>query len=286
MSKNKLPPDFNPTEYINLHPDLLLAEVDPANHYLNYGRHEGRSYKKNKNALAPKVESPYKHDGLYSIHNHDFMISSDFLTPYKRGIEAAGQDYQWYWRVHMGLWAARSSFRVAGDFVECGVNRGFLSSAIMKALDWDASGRTFYLLDTFAGLDDRFVSETEKVAGVLDRNARDINSGFYTKNLQEVINNFSEWKNIAIVAGTIPETLDKVTSEKIAFLHIDLNCALPEVAALECFWDRLQPGGLVLLDDYAYNGYQSQKDAMDAWSKKTGAPIASLPTGQGLIVKT
>jgi hypothetical protein len=286
MSKKNLPSDFIPSEYLNLHPDLILAGIDPEWHYINYGRQEGRSYKKAKNSLAPKIESPYNNDGLRCIHNHDFMIDPEFTTPYKRGMQAAGEDYGWYWRVHIGLWAARSAFRIDGDFIECGVNRGFLSSAIMNALDWDKSGRIFYLLDTFGGLDDRFVSEEEKIAGVMDRNKRDINSGFYTKNLSEVEKNFSEWKNIKIVAGSIPETLDRVVSEKIAFLHIDLNCALPEIAAIEHFWNRIQLGGIVLLDDYAYYGYQSQKDEMDAWSKRTGVPIASLPTGQGLIVKT
>ncbi len=66
-------------------------------------------------------------------------------------MEAAGQDYGWHWRVHVGLWAAASCASLEGDFVECGVNRGFLSSAIMEHLDWDKTGKHFYLLDTFNG---------------------------------------------------------------------------------------------------------------------------------------
>jgi hypothetical protein len=38
-----------------------------------------------------------------------------------------------------------------GDFVECGVNAGFVSSAIMKKLQWNTLGRRFYLIDTFTG---------------------------------------------------------------------------------------------------------------------------------------
>lgn len=285
MKNQNLPKDFNPEEYLGLHHDLILGNVDPVWHYLSYGRHEGRPYKKKQNSLKPHIDAPYQYDGLSCIHNHDFMISPDFTGPYKRGMQAAGSDYGWYWRVHMGLWAARSAFRIEGDFVECGVNRGFLSSAIMQALDWNQFNRDFYLLDTFQGLDDRFVSEGEKKSGVLDRNQKDIQSGFYTKNLAEVKDNFSEWKNAKIIVGSIPETLSQVSSEKIAFLHIDLNCALPEVAALEHFWPDIPTGGIVLLDDYAYYGYQSQKEAMDAWSEQSGAPIASLPTGQGLIIK-
>lgn len=51
-------------------------------------------------------------------------------------------------------------------------------------------------------------------------------------------------------------------------------------------WGRLLlPGGDGFLDDYAYCGYRAQKLAMDELSKELGFAIASLPTGQGLVVK-
>ncbi|WP_235212700.1 MULTISPECIES: TylF/MycF/NovP-related O-methyltransferase [Burkholderia] len=280
-----LPPDFDAEEYLGLNPDVREAGIDPVEHYLRFGHKENRAYKGLARALRPSLDKPYEFDGLRSMHNHDFMEHPDFVEAYGRGVQAAGADYQWYWRVHMGLWAARAAIRVAGDFVECGVNRGFLSSAIMKLLNWDSTGRTFYLLDTFKGIDARYVSGLEKDAGVLARNQRDLDSGFYTENIEQVRSNFSEWHNTKIVVGSIPETLSEIKSEAVAFLHIDLNCSPPEVAAIESLWNRIPTGGMVLLDDYAYYGYQSQKDGMDAWARANNVPIASLPTGQGLIVK-
>jgi hypothetical protein len=86
---------------------------------------------------------------------------------------------------------------------------------------------------------------------------------------------------VRIVQGSIPETLDQVDAQAIAFMHIDLNCAPPEVAAVERFWERLAPGAPVLLDDYAYWGFRQQKLAMDSLAKRLGTSIVSLPTGQG-----
>src|SRR3974377_2311683 len=115
-----------------------------------------------------------------------------------------------------------------------------MSSAVMELLDWDKTGRTFYLLDTFAGLDERYISDYERRAGlVMARNAHDIASGFYTFDVKQVRDNFSEWKNVEIIVGSIPETLHEIKSEQIAFLHLDLNCSMPEVAAMEALWDRL-----------------------------------------------
>ena len=226
----------------------------------------------------------YDQDGLRSIHNHDFMSDPAFVRAYQRGVQAAS-DYHWHWRVHVGLWAARLAARLPGDFVECGTNRGFLSSAIMKDLDWDKAGRRFYLLDTFSGLAERYVSVEEKKGGVLERNRRELESGFYTTSVEEVRTNFAEWKNVCIIVGAIPETLEQIDTQCIAFLHIDMNCSPPEVAAIRHLWDRLTPGAPVLLDDYAGFGYEWQKIEMDAFATERELSILSLPTGQGLLIK-
>jgi hypothetical protein len=231
------------------------------------------------------IPSAYARDGLVSVHNHEFLDDPAFASAYARGVAAAGADYGWQWRVHVGLWAASVAKNLPGEFVECGVNAGFMSSAIMSYLDWNRLDKTFYLLDTFAGLDERFVSEAERADGILEKNREHIEAGFYVVGVDAVKRNFAEWSRVRIVEGSIPETLGSVDAKAIAFLHIDLNCAPPEVAALEHFWGVLAPGAPVLLDDYAYWGYRQQKLAMDALAKRLGVGIVSLPTGQGLLIK-
>ena len=249
---------------------------------MTIGTYEERLLKARDILTAPDV---YLQDGLVSCHNHEFMASPAFASAYQRGVAAAGCDYGWHWRVHIGLWAAGIAAELPGDFVECGVNAGFMSSSIMHALDWNARDKTFWLLDTFAGVDERYVSDQEKSAGILAKNQAMIDSGFYVLDFEKVKRNFAEWRRVKLVKGSIPETLPRVDAERIAFLHIDMNCAPPEVAALRYLWDRLVPGAPVLLDDYAYYGYRPQKLAMDELTAQLGAAIASLPTGQGLLIK-
>jgi hypothetical protein len=226
----------------------------------------------------------YNQDGLWSIHNHDFMSDPIFRKAYMRGCRAAS-DYKWHWRVHIGLWAAWTASKLDGDFVECGVNRGFLSSSIMEFLDWDSLNKTFYLLDTFSGPDLDQISTEDLASGFMETHAAMSKTGFYIQGSETVKTNFSQWKNIKVIEGTIPATLGQVDARKVAFLHLDLNCSLPEAAALNFFWDRLMPGAVVLLDDYAYRGFESQKRAMDVIAEEKQAMIASLPTGQGLLIK-
>ena len=155
----------------------------------------------------------------------------------------------------------------------------------MEYLNWDSSQKIFYLMDTLSGLDKRCISDGERGREALEKNRRLVQSGFYTTDVSAVRANFSQWQNIRIVVGAIPDTLSAVQANRIAYLHLDMNCAPPEVAALKYFWDRLVPGAFVLLDDYAYAGSEPQKAAMDAVAAARGLKILSLPTGQGFLIK-
>lgn len=229
----------------------------------------------------------YSDDALICFNSDAFRDDPVFRRAYQRGVQAlGGQDfYHWEWRFHVGLWAAQSASRLEGDFVECGVSHGFLSSGIMHTLDWDRLGKTFYLLDTFGGMDPRFVTDVERETGALAKSQAALDFGVYANSVESVQKNFAEWNNVRIIAGTVPETLDQVDAEKVAYLHIDMNCAPPEVAALRFFWPRLTPGAFVLLDDYAQRGRDEQRLAMDGVAEELGVSICTLPTGQGLIMK-
>src|SRR5438874_8693234 len=77
----------------------------------------------------------YAEDGLYTLHNQSFRQHPRFRAAYARGVQAShGVDQHLEWRIHVALWAGTTALRAPGDFVECGVNAGFVSSAIMHHL--------------------------------------------------------------------------------------------------------------------------------------------------------
>jgi len=227
----------------------------------------------------------YVEDALMTTQNHEFVDEPAFAQAYARGMQATGCDYHMRWRLHVALWAAFSAAKLPGDFVELGVNKGFVSSAIMNYLDWNSLNKKFYLLDTFQGLDERYVSDKEKAAGYLERNKNSLANGYYISGVDQVRKNFSEWQNAIVVQGAVPDSLQAVESKAIAYLHLDLNCSPPEVAALELLWDRLVPGAFVLHDDYAQVAHKISKEGMDQFAAKKKVQFVCLPTGQGLLIK-
>ena len=190
-------------------------------------------------------------DGLFTLHSPRFLQDPLFKGSYDRGIQAShGVDPRFEWRVHTALWAAKRALQAQGDFVECGVNAGFLSFAILRHLNWETLDKTFHLIDTFAGPILSQYSEAER--GRIGIAQEFIAAGAYVTDMDRVRANYAEWPRVNIIQGVVPDILASSAIENVAFLHIDLNCAAPECAALQFFWERLSRHGLVLLDDYAY----------------------------------
>lgn len=232
------------------------------------------------------VRKMYEFDGLHTVHNARFREDQRFQSAYQRALQAShGVDPHTEWRIHIGFWAASLASHLPGDFVECGVNAGFLSSAILSYLDWESLGKRFFLVDTFEGPVLRQFSPEEIEAGRLVAIQQALSAGAYVTDIERVGENYSEWRRIEIVRGCVPEVLPAIDTRQVAFLHLDMNCAYPEAAALRHFWPYLSRGGVVLFDDYAYFGYVEQTRAIDEAVAALGAEILVLPTGQGLIVR-
>lgn len=231
--------------------------------------------------LLPKARIAYANDLLYTEHNADFMKEPKFAESYRLCKEIGGdllKDYDIQWRIHVLCWAASQAKHLEGDYVDCGVHTGFCPRAVIHYIDFDRLSKTYYLLDTFSGMDERYSSAYE-----MDRNRKlgyDKKAGLY----EQVQKTFSTF-NVKIIKGAVPDTLSLVAAEKVCFLSIDMNCVVPEVAALEFFWPKLVGGGLVILDDYGYPGCLEQKLAHDAFARSKGVQVLSLPTCQGLILK-
>jgi hypothetical protein len=228
----------------------------------------------------------YVRDGLATVHDHAFLRDPRFRAAYARGVQACGgADYQLPWRLEIALWCGRQAITISGDFMECGVNRGFMSSALMLDLEWETRGRTFWLIDSFTGIDVTRLTDGERLAGREAYNRKSLGSGFYATGPDEVVGNFGEWPHANVVQGMLPECLAGLPLGALAFVHMDLNAVGPELQTLDLLWPRISGGGIVLVDDYGFFGFPAHKPAYDAFAAARGIEVLQLPTGQGIIVK-
>ncbi|MDB5813281.1 MAG: methyltransferase [Rhodocyclales bacterium] len=231
----------------------------------------------------------YHQDWLATNHWGAYTADAKFQLAYKNAVRMGlAVDPKIEWRAHVACWAASNGAKLGGAFVECGVNRGFLSRIILDYLDTTPPS-AFYLLDTFEGFSEAYLSETEAArlkqwqhesgrSGPWQR-------GMYDQCYEDAVKTFADHQQVRIIRGAVPETLPLVDADRIAYLSLDMNCAAPEIAALEYFWPKLVPGAYVVVDDYGWLGHEEQRDAYDAWATRNSVPLLSLPTGQCLFVK-
>jgi hypothetical protein len=221
----------------------------------------------------------YNTDSLVTSNNCDFIIDPKFAKAYEKAVATEPWvGFTLQWRVYIVCWFANKVKSLEGDFVECGVNTGAYSRAIVEYINFKSLDKTFYLFDTFSGLDEKQITESEKKAGI---------SGYignYKDVYEQVKNTFSTF-NVNVIKGTVPDTLAKCKAEKICYLSIDMNVTEPEIAAANFFWDKIVKGGVIILDDYGFPPHINQKIAFDNFAKAKGVDILTLPTGQGIIIK-
>ncbi|MDI6717445.1 MAG: TylF/MycF/NovP-related O-methyltransferase [Patescibacteria group bacterium] len=222
----------------------------------------------------------YNEDELITGHNADFMKDERFMSAYNSAVKAGlAISDKIHWRAHTICWAALRASQLEGDFVEVGVAKGFLSKVIVDYLNFKELSKNFFLLDTFEGFIEKYFTESEKKNGRKGGNY--LNSASY----EQVRETFRDYKNVKIIKGIVPDILSRVDFSKIAYLHIDMNCTIPEILAAEYFWDKMVSGAIMILDDYGHSGHEEQKYAFDEFAKRKNVSILSLPTGQGLIIK-
>jgi len=216
--------------------------------------------------------------------NVSFMKDPAFLQAYAAGINSnhglgfpGTVDIHIEYRIAVCCWAAWHCRHLAGDFVECGTNTGIMSLAICDYINFNETGKNFYLFDTYEGIPPEQIGKNE--AHAHQQNA------MYRDCYDIAKNNFAPYRNATLVKGKVPDTLTLHQIDRVCYLMLDMNIALPERAALEFFWDKIVPGGIVLFDDYGWLGYEVQKDAHDEFARKRGLQIFNLPTSQGMLIK-
>lgn len=236
-------------------------------------------------AAAPHLSTLYTNDNmivfqraLTFLHDPRFMRSL-----VKSSEESPGTVDDRTWRVHILLWAARNALNLEGDFVELGTFRAYFAACIADNLDFGRLDRKLYLYDTFEGLPDDAVLERH----LPDSFYSSLKEHYSAPDIYESVRTrFAGLSNVMVVRGKLPDTLQQVCPERIAWLHVDLNSAVHEVASLEYLWDRICVGGFIVLDDYGFAIFSAQTRAHQTFFNSKGLTIAELPTGQGLVIKT
>ena len=155
--------------------------------------------------------------------------------------------------------------QLEGDFIECGVWYGILSKTICEYADFKENQRDFYLIDTWGPLPGS-------------------HKNYQVDVFSQVESRFSMYPSVKLVRGAVPTVLEQIPSTKIAYLSLDMNGGLPELAALKFFYPKIVKGGIIYFDDYGWNYPELRKVVDDFFSDKPET-LLHFPSGNSIVIK-
>lgn len=137
------------------------------------------------------------------------------------------------------------------NVVECGVGAGESLSyicSISKLLNIDAK---IWAFDSFEGFPQSTIEDEGKYkAGNIKPHYKMYNVEFVKKYMKTFNIDEQEIQKIQFVKGFFPESFKNYNSEKVDFLHLDVDLYNSYKYCLEFFWEYLGEGSIVLFDEY------------------------------------
>jgi hypothetical protein len=163
--------------------------------------------------------------------------------------------------------AALEAARMPGAFAELGVWRGN-SAKVIHSL---APQRELYLLDTFEGFAPQDLA-SDSVSGVSNL--------FKDVSVERVRDFIGHSERIHFVVGHFPASASAIPPEvRFAFVHIDCDLYQPVRAAMEVFYPRMSPKGLIVVHDFSSGRWPGVAQAVNEF-------LADKPENPVLIPDT
>jgi hypothetical protein len=152
-----------------------------------------------------------------------------------------------------------------GDVIECGVYRAGTTVLLARYLKRHRIAKTIYALDSFGGFD---------VAGELNDDIRrgmvvPVGRTAFTYNSVGYVRAKLERLGVAslveVVPGYFENTLPRIDA-KFCLALVDCDLEKSVEFCLTHLWERIVPGGYLVVDDYANPGYPGARIAADRFA--------------------
>ena len=169
---------------------------------------------------------------------------------------------------------------IPGDFVECGVWRGGSSMCVaLTLLELGVRDRTLYLYDTYAGMSEPTEQDVnlrgKPAHQTWARSQRNGSNEWCYESLPQVRENllgtgYPEDK-LQFVQGLVEQTIPAVKPDAISLLRLDTDWYESTRHELIHLYPLLQPGGVLVLDDYGH--WQGARQAVDEYFAENALPL-------------
>lgn len=213
------------------------------------------------------------------IYNRHLLWHSDqsFFDIWRRFPEATRSVSD---RRFVLLSAATSVRNLSGDTAECGAYRG-AGSFLILASQARNTGKIHHVFDSFEGLsapDARDDPSKHRTAYLWRKHDLAVGEEVVARNL-------GEFEGFRLYRGWIPSRFADVAKRRFSFVHVDVDLYQPTYDSVAFFYPRMNPGGIILCDDYGFTTCPGANRAFEDFLADKPESVIHLTTGQGMLVK-
>lgn len=178
------------------------------------------------------------------------------------GIEMPGKREQ-NLRGGVLLEALEKTNSVQGHVAECGVFQGASLIPIAYHTQKNNPSKKVYAFDSFVGFDEKV--HNPKDQGELPSAKKKVGGfGNTSKNyVDRKVSVFGLEKTVLTVPGFFEDTLKQVKDERFSFVYLDCDLYDSYMVCLEFFYPRMNPGGVILFDEYCEPVWPGATKAID-----------------------
>lgn len=163
---------------------------------------------------------------------------------------------------------------IAGDWVECGVYNGGSAALLAFALRGSLPARQLWLFDSFRGMPPPAPADGPHAPGLQGKIVGN------EQNVRRLLRKVAAPEDrVHIIPGWFQETLPQARIDRVALLHIDADWYESIRLCLEHFYDLLEPGAVVILDDY-FSTWPGCRVAFEEFASARSLRIALQQEGQ------
>ncbi|MGP1355604.1 TylF/MycF/NovP-related O-methyltransferase [Roseicyclus sp.] len=166
---------------------------------------------------------------------------------------------------------------LSGSIVECGVGSGYSLALFAMMLDGHGDTRALWAFDSFEG----FPKGSDRDAAWFSPDRMEIYKAFDVSWVRTFIAELTGNPALAdrprYVEGFFPATFERYDGGPVSLLHLDVDLYQSYVDCFDFFAPRLQPGAMILLDEYDRGNDETKwpgaKLAADEFAARHGLTI-------------
>jgi O-methyltransferase len=250
----------------------------------SYAKYYGRLARQSAHSIAKGIALPLFRSEAMRSGAHEMAFPLSTYAPwqadeeFRRAYEAVRRNTLVdVWRCYE-LWSLVSELRdVPGAILEVGVWRG--GTGILMATRAAALGLDdpVYLCDTWAG-----VVKT----GDVDTYYRDGKHDDASRETVAALAAALGTRNVKLLQGVFPdETADQIADNRFRLCHCDVDVYRSAKDVFDWVWPRLEPGGMVVFDDYGFPACPGVTKFVDEQRLLGDRTVIHNLNGHGLVVK-